>query len=91
MLILGNHEVEVLKRFFSGKVVEKKEEFIVNEFRGIGWPSIKVEPERNKDRLVSSKTTTKLTPLGRDFVKLELILRSPWKRFLFKLINLPVQ
>ena len=86
---VNDYDVDVLRRFMKINLVEtKEEERVLDEYRNIGWVNF-----RMKSSLVGGAVkvilTASLTSLGKQFIKRELIFRSPWKKFLYQLINLP--
>ena len=84
-----NEDIEILSRFSDGELVKnKKEERVLEEYRKIGWVKMGMKAGKSGD-VVKIKPTAALTPLGKQFVGREKSLRSPWKRYLYKLINLP--
>ncbi len=86
---ISRHDLEVLSRFLKGNIVRiEEEERVLEEYRKIGWVKMGMKAGRVGDA-VKVTPTAALTPLGKQFVERERILRSPWKRYLYKLINLP--
>ncbi len=88
-MCISQKELKVLERFLQPKVVENEEEAVLDEYRRIGWigsGGMKVSLIGNAVKVIP---ITVLTSLGRQFVQRALILRSPWRRFLYKLINIP--
>jgi hypothetical protein len=86
---IANHDVEILSSFSNGKEVKnEEEERVLEEYRKIGWVKMGMKAGKSGD-VVKITPTAALTPLGKQFVGREKILRSPWKRYFYKLINLP--
>lgn len=86
---IANHDIEILSRFSDGELVKnEEEERVLEEYRKIGWVKMGMKAGKSGD-VVKITPTAALTSLGKQFVGRERILRSPWKRYLYKLINLP--
>ncbi len=86
---IARHDIEILSRFLKGKVVKnEKEESVLEEYRKIGWVKMGMKAGKAGDA-VKIPPTAVLTPLGKQFVRREKILMSPWKKYLYKMINLP--
>ena len=86
---IANEDMEILARFLKGKEVkDEKEERVLEEYRKIGWVKMGMKSGKSGD-VVKITPTAALTSLGKQFVGREKILRSPWKRYFYKLINLP--
>ena len=87
---IANHDVEILSSFSNGKVVKsKEEERVLEEYRKIGWVKMGMKAGKTGE-VVKITPTAALTPLGKQFVGREKILRSPWKKYFYKMINLPM-
>lgn len=86
---VGNEELKILARFIDGALVgNEQEEKVLEEYRKIGWVKMGMKAEKSGD-MVKVTPTAALTPLGRQFVKRERILNSRWKKYFYKLVNLP--
>ncbi len=86
---ISNYDLEVLSRFLKGNIVRtEEEERVLEEYRQIGWVRVGMNARQAED-VVTVTPTASLTKSGKFFVELEIILKSPWRRFLYKLINLP--
>ena len=89
MEIANFKDIEILARFSNGKIVEnKEEERILEEYRKIGWVKTGIKAKKIGN-IVKVTPTAVLTLLGKQFVARAMILRSPWKKYLYKLVNLP--
>ncbi len=87
---ISRYDLKVLSHFLKGNIVSEDEERVLEEYRTIGWVKMGMKASQvGGAGAVKVTPTAALTPLGKQFVERERILRSPWKRYLYKLINLP--
>ena len=83
--MLSDRELKLFEKFLHGAFVEDEEAEEIYEMASTGLIRIGFSESPQPER--EYQETARLTPLGINMLKRERILRSPVKRFFYRLVN----
>lgn len=81
--MLTDREFQLFKGYEKGKTLNEEDENIIYNFTSIGLANIGISRLEDK-----SRETAILTPLGLNIFKREKIMRNPFKKFFYQLVNI---